>query len=232
MNLKSERFEMRFDPTTLDRIDNWRREQGQIGSRAEAIRELVERGLERSAELHFSAGEKLLISMTGTLMKHCGADGGVNPAFVEEAMSWGHYWALDEEYPGVFHKHVDSRRVRSETGNILDMWDRIEDAVHKLNNDRKEELLKEFPAWGNGIFPGFGGNDEAEHLNIARFLIERMQRFTRFADRDLDSHLPMVDAYRRALRVYEPVRINLVGRTLSLSELKQIMKEHTDPSHR
>ena len=42
---KTERFEMRLDVEMLDQIDEWRRKQGDIPSRAEAIRRLVELGL-------------------------------------------------------------------------------------------------------------------------------------------------------------------------------------------
>jgi hypothetical protein len=43
--LKSERFEMLVDPAFLQRLDNWRRKQPDLPSRAEAIRRLVEIGL-------------------------------------------------------------------------------------------------------------------------------------------------------------------------------------------
>ncbi len=39
------RFEMRIDPETLSRVDEWRRKQADLLSRAEAIRRLVELGL-------------------------------------------------------------------------------------------------------------------------------------------------------------------------------------------
>ncbi|MGY4499715.1 hypothetical protein ACVWYH_003646 [Bradyrhizobium sp. GM24.11] len=42
---KTERFEMRLDPSILDRVDGWRSEQADLPSRAEAVRRLVEQGL-------------------------------------------------------------------------------------------------------------------------------------------------------------------------------------------
>jgi uncharacterized protein len=45
--IKSERFEMLVDPTFLRRIDDWRRKQPDLPSRAEAIRRLVEQALKR-----------------------------------------------------------------------------------------------------------------------------------------------------------------------------------------
>ena len=55
---KSERFEMRLDPTLMNRIDQWSAENGGV-SRAEAARELILHGLDRSNRhgVHFSDGE-------------------------------------------------------------------------------------------------------------------------------------------------------------------------------
>jgi uncharacterized protein len=39
---KTERFEMRLDVEMLQRIDEWRRRQNDIPSRAETIRRLIE----------------------------------------------------------------------------------------------------------------------------------------------------------------------------------------------
>jgi hypothetical protein len=45
MAKKSERFEMRFEVDMIDRIDDWRRQQPDLPSRAGAIRRLIEVGL-------------------------------------------------------------------------------------------------------------------------------------------------------------------------------------------
>ena len=47
MNAKSDRFELRLDSKTLERIDDWRRKQQDLPSRSEAVRQLVEAGLGR-----------------------------------------------------------------------------------------------------------------------------------------------------------------------------------------
>jgi hypothetical protein len=41
----TERFEMRLSKVDLERLDDWRRSQADLPSRAEAIRRLVEIGL-------------------------------------------------------------------------------------------------------------------------------------------------------------------------------------------
>ncbi len=49
MEDKTERVEIRLDRSFLKTVDNWRRKQRDIPSRAEAIRRLAERGLASSA---------------------------------------------------------------------------------------------------------------------------------------------------------------------------------------
>lgn len=47
---KSERFQMRVAPSFWQAIDEWRRKQPDIPSRAEAIRQLVDAGLKAKAK--------------------------------------------------------------------------------------------------------------------------------------------------------------------------------------
>jgi hypothetical protein len=42
---KTERFEMRLETTMIERVDAWRRKQGDLPSRAEAFRRLIGLGL-------------------------------------------------------------------------------------------------------------------------------------------------------------------------------------------
>jgi uncharacterized protein len=46
MAIKTERFEMRLDVESVERIDEWRRKEPDLPSRAEAIRRLVDLGLQ------------------------------------------------------------------------------------------------------------------------------------------------------------------------------------------
>jgi hypothetical protein len=45
MSSKSERFEMRLHPEMISRVDDWRRKQKDLPSRAEAIRRLLDAAL-------------------------------------------------------------------------------------------------------------------------------------------------------------------------------------------
>jgi len=63
-------------------------------------------------------------------------------------------------------------------------------------------------------------------LHIAQFIVEKLGSFkSTFGDRDLDSHIPMADKYRRMYRVFEPIRRTLMGTTpLSTDQLIRVLK--------
>ena len=69
-------------------------------------------------------------------------------------------------------------------------------------------------------------------MSIAGFLINELDRFTSFAGRDLNSHWPALETYRRMLQVFVPMRRTLTGRELGASEIIEVLKEETHPEHR
>lgn len=224
----SERFEMRIDSDVLERLDQWRMGEEDQPSRAEAVRRLVEAGLahdNKGRAPHLSDGEKLIAMMLGDLIKGLDIEVETNVDLVQKAIVGGHYWALGWEMQGIFHGHADKQsRVRFVV-DVLDMWSFMEEAFEGLGKADKARLAKEADPWGKRVeFPGFDGNNESEYLGIARFLIEDLQRFSRFRDRkrELNSHHPTLETYGKMLRVFEPIRKTLVGRGLSVDELVSI----------
>ncbi|PWB40299.1 MAG: hypothetical protein C3F19_12225 [Rhodocyclales bacterium] len=227
--MASERFEMRIDSELLERLDQWRQGEDDTPSRAEAVRRLIEAGLahdNKGRAPHLSDGEKLIAMMLAELIKKTGVDVDTNVDLVEKVILGGHYWALGWEMPGIFHGHTDKQsRVRFVV-DVLDMWSFIEEAFEELNEGDKARLASEADPFGKHVqFPGFDGNNESEHLGIARFLVDDLERFSRFRDgrRDLNSHFPTLEGYGRMLRAFEPIRKNLVGRRLSVNELVSIL---------
>ena len=74
------------------------------------------------------------------------------------------------------------------------------------------------------VFRGFDGNYESEHLSIAGFLINEMNRFADFKGRDLNSHMPSIDGHRRMVRVFEPMRKSLGGgRLLDTEQIIELL---------
>jgi uncharacterized protein len=232
MQPKTERFEMRLDPGILERVDTWRSRRADLPSRAEAIRRLTEMSLSDGERrpLQFSDGEKLISLMLCDLYKHLGLESGIDPFFVEAAIFGGHYWALEWEYTGIFHGHEDRRATVSEVVNVLGMWDAIERAAGSLSKEARDRLAEDAgPRGASAGFPGFDGNNEGEYLSIACFLIEKMDRFSAFKDRSLNSHMPTLKGYRRMLAVFEPMQTTLVGGDLNMEQLVRVLNAWSGP---
>lgn len=227
--MPSERFEMRIDSELLDRLDEWRDDQDDRPSRAEAVRRLLDVGLvynPRGRAPHLTDGEKLIAVMLSDLIKASGAQVETDVDLVRKVIFGGHYWALGWEMPGIFHGHSDKQRRVRFVVDVLEMWSLIEEAFEKLDESDRKRLAAVVGPLGEDVeFPGFDGNEESEHLGIARFLVEDLERFTRFREghRDLNSHCPTLDRYAAMLKVFEPIRKTLVGRRLTPDELAALL---------
>lgn len=236
MQAKNERFEMRMDQETIDRVDTWRSRQIDLPSKSEGVRRLIDAGLSMSDDrsIRFSPAEKLTIMMLCELYKHLDLKGGIDPEFVEEAIYGGHYWALRWELSGIFHGHVDDEATVTEVTDILEMWWLIEAAYSKFSKAERERVKIEAEPFGEHVeFRGFDANNEPDHFGIATFLVQRMDRFSEFYERDLNSHAPSLDAYRRMLQCFRPMRRNLgVGGNLSVAQIVELLKERTHPDYK
>ena len=228
IELKTERFEMRLDPHMVQRVDDWRAEQPDIPSRAEAMRRLAEAGLGvlGQGRIRISHGETLVLMMLNDLYAHLKIEEPeIDPKFVAEALWRGHHWGLKWKYRGLFRGHLDSEKVVHEVMDVLEMWFLIESGFDRLSDEGRKEVEEKVGPLGQHVrFPGFDGNNEGEHLSIARFLIDHLDRFVTFKGRSLNSHCPSIDEYRRMYEEFEPMRKNLVGRDLSGPEIINLLK--------
>ena len=230
------RFEMRLGQSVLENVDTWRSRQNDIPSRSEAVRRLVELGLGATGgdgQIKIGDGEKLILIMLCQLFKQLKLKSEIDPEFVEAAIHGGHYWGLKWQYPGIFHGYEDEKRVVSEVVDVLDMWSFLESGFGKLSKKDKDRVVAEAEPFGKHvIFAGFDGNNESEYMGVARFLIEQLDRFSDFKGRDLNAHMPTVDAHRRMFAVFEPIRSTLTGRDLNASGIIEILKAKVHPSRR
>ena len=228
MSLKTERFEMRVDEAVLARVDEWRSEQNDVPSRAEAIRRLVELALgrERGKVVKFSDGEKLIMMMIRDMHKQLQLKAGdVDPDFVAEVLSGGHYWAPKWDMSGLFHEHEDDPGHVRLVVDVLDMWSFIEASFKTLSKADKDRVKDAIGTLGtNPKFSGFDGNNEAEYMSITMFVVETMGRFTEFKGREMNSHMPMVNRYQRMVRVFEPMRAQLIGVGLTAAQVISLLE--------
>jgi uncharacterized protein len=227
MNVKSERFELRLDPVTLDRVDAWRDSQEDSLTRAEAIRRLIDRGMMGSTKENFALGhsDRLIVWLISELMrtsKHAGIDKD-QVALIQKAILGGHYWALPWAMSGVFNTHADSPSDVEFVVNVLDMWTFIERAYANLSLENKERVKTESGRSSPQFF-GFDGNHESTLMGIAQFMVRDLVRFSQFKNHEFNSHMPVRDSYARMYALFEPLRKTLVGRELSADELVTILK--------
>lgn len=230
---KSERFELRLDEEQLARVDEWARERekeddGLSLSRAAAIRELIDVGLSAGSKrsVRFSDGEKMLMLMMRDMFKALKVkDPDVDADFLAEVIYGGHYWAPKWKMTGVFHDHVDNPRDVKHVVDVLDMWSFIEEAYERFSAAQKATIAEQVGPLGKHVkFTGFDGNNESSQMSIAMFLVDDMDRFSRFKGRDLNSHHPTYDRYRRMVELFEPMRATLIGHGLSADQVVTLLK--------
>lgn len=166
--------------------------------------------------------EKLILSMLASLHERLDIE-TETAKLISEAIHTGNTWALTWALPGIVGDRAEPNPPEvTEVVNYLDMWSFIEERVQALPSWGRAEL--ETKLGRSPIFPGFDGNNEAEHLSIARFLVGPLKRFDRFSKRDLNSHHPTLHRYAAMYEIFEPLRRSLgFQRALSREELIRIL---------
>ncbi len=106
------------------------------------------------------------------------------------------------------------------------MWSFIEEANQTFTDDEKKQVEDSVAFFSkNPHFTGFDGTHESEYMTLAWFVIEKLGWFQRFKGRELNSHAPLVDRYKRMIDIFEPIRVKLVGRGLTTAEMITLLKE-------
>lgn len=177
--------------------------------------------------MKISNSEKLILVMLCEIYEKLGIgkEGEIDPEFIKSAIYSENTWGLEWKYHGLFSSTSDTPAEVTEVVNFLDMWSFLEESHEKLAQSDKDKLIEDGGVWAKSVkFRGFDGNNEGEYMGIARFLTKDLDRFSRFKDRNLNSHMPCVGTYRRMYEAFEPIRRNLMDRGLSLSEMTVVMK--------
>ena len=229
--MRTERFEMRLTLDTLEQVDQWRASQPSLPSRAEAVRRLIDVGLSVASEgqkIALSDGEKLILLMLDDVYSHLKIDkwkSNIDPKFVTEAISGGHYWALAAKQPHLFHNRIQYPRLVSEVQDVLTMWWFIEEGYKALSEEGRKRVKSE---GGSPKFEGFDQNHESEYYSIFRFVIDHMGQYTEFKGRDWHTVGFRMVGYRRMLKIFEPIQRTLgVGAELSTSQIIALLRAET-----
>jgi len=183
--------------------------------------------------MKLSDGEKLIILMLTEMYAKLKVDGETEPEFLRSAIFNDHLWAIRWKYSGIPFETAEDPPIVREVVDILDMWSFIEHAYSKLSLEQKENLSKDSAPFGeNPHFSGFDGNNESEHMSVAMFLVNQLDRFQEFKGRSFNCHNRSLDTHRRMLAAFEPIRVTLVNGPLSLKQLTAVLKERVHPSSR
>lgn len=178
-------------------------------------------------------GEKLIILMLTELYEKLQIDGETDPDFLRSAIFHDQLWGIRWKYSGIPFEPAEDPPVVREVVDILDMWSFIEFAYAKLTDEQKKRLAEVAKPFGeNPRFTGFDGNNESEYMSAAMFLVNQLDRFQEFKGRDFNCHHPSLDAHRRMLAVFEPLRASLAYGALSVEQLAKLLNERVHPSHR
>lgn len=144
-----------------------------------------------------SDGEKLILIMLSEMYDAQAVKGEIDPDFIRAAIFGDHVWAISWKYSGIpFAQKKDDPPEVKETVDILAMWDLVEFAYEHLSDDDKKWLLAETKRSELPCFIGFDGNAD-RHYDIARFMIEHLDRFSRFQERGMNSHHTVLPGYLR-----------------------------------
>jgi uncharacterized protein YfbU (UPF0304 family) len=175
--------------------------------------------------MKLSQGEKLILLMLCEIQEHLKIKGETNTKLIKKAIFSGNLWGLQWGLPGVFHDEETPENVVSETVNILQMWERLEQSFDGLKPNDKQLLAnnKELPFGGKVRFFGFDGNNESSYINAASFLIDSLARFMHFKGRDLNAHMPTLDGHRRMLAVFEPILQQVLNKDFNAAQITDVL---------
>lgn len=184
--------------------------------------------------MELSNGEKLILVMLSEIYEHLKIKGEIDPKFVRETIFREQTWSLTWKYPGIIGSgESKTPLVVKEVLDILEMWEMLEISYKRLKPADRARVEAEAKPFGRDVhFRGFDGNNETEYMGAADFLVNDLERFSTFKGRDLNSHAPSLDTYRRMLAVFQPLRNSHDFDTLNVEQIISILKEQTHPENR
>lgn len=157
--------------------------------------------------------------MLSDIYEKLNIDAEIDHKFIKEAIASDNLWGIGWKYEWIFQQYNETPDIVREVVDILDMWSFIEDGYNNLS--AKEQTLVQ--SNNRSIkFIGFDGNNEPEY-HIARFIISKLNRFSVFSGRNLDSHCPCVGGYKKMLKIFTPIRETLDGTKLDANQIIEIL---------
>jgi hypothetical protein len=166
--------------------------------------------------MKMSDGEKLIAMMLADLLEHLEVRGEINTALIKEAIYGDDLWAIQWGHSGLFHNEGPSDEIVDETAKIMTMCRVLENSIAELSDHDREQI----PERQRRVFEGFDGNEEP-HYGVAVMLLEQLNRYREFQDRDLNSHHNTLEKYRAMREVFDQVYAG--ARPLSLRDIQTVL---------
>jgi uncharacterized protein len=180
-----------------------------------------------TSAFNLTDGEKLILIMLTEIYEHLRINDGIDPQFVQSAISSGNVWGLKWKYPAILGAVDPDPATVSEVVNLLEMWECIESSYDKLSAQEKALVDGASPPISKD--PKFSGFDEALYNGTARFLIDDLEQFSSFNGRGLNSPYP-AEIHDSMFAVFKSFRSPLTngrllgGRLLNAKQLTAIFQ--------
>ena len=156
--------------------------------------------------------------------------GKIDHNFIRSAISANMEWSIPWKC-GFTSDIPDTPDIVKEVMDIFDMWRAIEDSYKELSDDDKTILEKNANPFGNKPkFEGFDGNNESEYMRTALFLVNKLDKFSEFKGRDLNSHSRSIDIHRKMLPTFTEI-LDKSGFPFQVDDLAKILLSPTYPSN-
>lgn len=165
-----------------------------------------------------------MLAMVTEMHQAAGIKNGINAKLISEAIWSDNTWAIEWDVQMPWSGTSPTPQHVKHVVDVLDMWSFIEEGFAALPAADAQRVLDETGYNRGPVFVGFDGNNEADEYSAARFLIDKMGRFGRFAGRDLNSHHETVAGSNRRLVVFEPIRARLGTRRPVLMTADEIIE--------
>ncbi len=180
--------------------------------------------------MDLSSGERLIVLMLAEIMEKIGATKEFDPKFISKCVANGNIWAIEELYSGILDAEEPRSDIRTEVGDILDMWMILEESISNLSDSDREALKAAAYPFGEKVeFPGFDQSRESVHARVANCLVKDMDTFRHFQGRQLTHGIMNLEGYRRMYQAFEPLRPNLADRYPTVDEIAAILIAQSHP---
>lgn len=151
-----------------------------------------------------SGAEKLILLMLSDLHDKVGLE-SFDTNFIRSAITSDNAWALNWEMPELSADFGDTPQVAIDVVDYMFMWGVIEDSWHSISENGRAEIAKQNPFGNNVRFPGFHSDAESKEYAVAKLFVDDMGRFERYKGRDLNSHVPMCEQYKKMHQIFDRI---------------------------